>query len=291
MKESIIIRRRVLTPLAVEEIKELIKLEGIKGRSHISKRLCEIWDWRQSNGTYKEIACREILRKLSEKGYIEIPERLRKSGIKPGYKNRINKPEGIDTREIECKIKEIGEIKIDLVETSEQREYYKGIVGTYHYLGYRPSIGENVRYLIYVEGRILSCIGFSASAWRVSCRDKYLEIEEKTREEKLRKIAGNDRFLILPWVKVTNLASTILSRVLRRIEKDWEKKYQNKIEIIETFVEKERFKGTCYKASNWRYLGETVGRGRNDRKNEKNQPIKEVYIYELKKDKRKRTNA
>jgi hypothetical protein len=212
MKESIIIRRRVLTPLAIDEIQELIKLEGSKGRSHISKRLCEIWDWRQSNGTYKEIACREILRKLSEKGYIEIPERLRKSGIKAGYKNRINKPEGLDTLEIECIIKDIGEVKIDLVETSEQREYYKGLVGTYHYLGYRPSIGENVRYLIYGDGRILSCIGFSASAWRVSCRDKYLEIEEKTREEKLRKIAGNDRFLILPWVKVTNLASTILSR-------------------------------------------------------------------------------
>lgn len=288
MKENIIIRRRVLTPTDIEKIRELIKSEGNRGRTHISKRLCEIWDWRQSNGSYKEIACRELLRRLSEKGYIELPERIRAVGLKSGYKNRIRKPEGIDTQEMECSRKEIREIKIELVETAEQREHYKGLVGTYHYLGYRQSIGENLRYLIYGDDRILGCIGFSASAWRVGCRDRYIGIEDITREEKLRKIIGNDRFLILPWVKVKNLASTILSRVTHRIVKDWEKKYCNKIEIVETFVEKERFKGTCYKASNWKYLGQTVGRGRNDRKNEKKLAIKDVYIYELEKEHRKR---
>jgi hypothetical protein len=197
-------------------------------------------------------------------------------------------PSGIDTGEIECSISEIREIRLEMVETKEQREYYKGLIGTYHYLGYRQGMGEHIRYLIYGDGRILGCIGFSSSAWRVECRDRYIGIEENTREEKLGKIVGNDRFLILPWVRVKNLASTILSRVLRQLGEAWEKKYCNKIEIVETFVEKERFKGTCYRASNWQYLGQTVGRGRNDRKNEKKLPIKDVYIYELEKEHRKK---
>lgn len=291
MKEDIKIRRRILTSKDIEEIQELIKSEGIKGRTHISRRLCEIWNWRQSNGSYKEIACRAILGRLSEKGYIELPARIGKGGRKPGYKNKITKPSVIETEKIECSIRDMGEIQIEIVETKAQRETYKGLVGTYHYLGYRQSIGENLRYLIYGEGRILGCIGFSTSAWRVECRDKYLGIEDKTREERLVRIVGNDRFLILPWVRVKNLASTILSRVLRQLGEAWEKRYNNKIEIVETFVEKERFAGTCYKASNWKYVGETVGRGRNDRKKEKRLPIKEVYIYELGKESRKRRYA
>lgn len=290
MKEEIkiIIRRRTITSEDIEIIKGLIKSEGIRGRSYISKRLCEIWNWRQNNGSYKEIACRELLRRLAEKGYIELPERIGKGGRKPGYKNRIIIPTGIDTREIACRISEIHEIKLEMVETKEQREYYKGLVGTYHYLGYRQGMGEHIRYLVFGDGRILGCIGFSSSAWRVECRDRYIGIEDKTREDKLRSIVGNDRFLILPWVRVKNLASTILSRVLVQLGEAWEKKYRNKIETVETFVEKDRFKGTCYKASNWQYIGETVGRGRNDRKNEKKLPIKEVYIYELARSARKK---
>lgn len=281
MEKEIKIRSRIITFSDIETIKEIIEREGKRGRTYISKILCEKWEWRQSNGRYREIACRDILRKLSEKGYIELPERKRKIARRAGYKNKIQEELEIDSRILECNIREIKEIEIKEVRSKTQGEEYKSIVGRYHYLGYRQSIGESIRYLIYGDGRILGCIGFSSSAWRVECRDRYLGIEDKTREEKIRRIKCNDRFLILPCVRIKNLASYILSRVMSRIGRDWEEKYSNKIEIVETYVDSEKFRGICYKASNWKYVGETVGRGRNDRKKEKKLSKKGVYLYEL----------
>ena len=280
MKEEIIIRRRSVTCEDLKLIKDLIVHEGIKGRTHISRRLCRIWDWRQPNGLYKEIACRELLRRLEQRGLITLPPRLRTSR-RAGYKNKTDIVYNIDTSLLDCRLSDFRCITIELVRDMPRAQLYKGLIGKYHYLGYRQGTGEHLKYLVYGDGRVLSCIGFSSAAWRVSCRDQFIGWVDEIREKNLFKIVNNNRFLILPWVRVFNLASYILAHLRVRLPGDWVRVYNHSVVLGETFVERGRFLGTCYRADNWIYLGETSGRGRNDRYSRNKVPIKDVYVHPL----------
>ncbi len=250
----------MVTEADISLIAHLIKTEGDKGRSHISRRLCRIWDWRQSNGHYKEIACRELLRRLENRGLIKLPPMLN-SARKPGYKNKIYIPSNIDTTPLITSILSIRPIEIKLIKSKSDEKLYNGLIGVYHYLGYKQANGEQLKYLIYGKGRLLGCIGYGVAAWKVACRDQYIGWSSRMREDNLFKIVNNNRFLILPWIKVHNLASYILSITRKCLKTDWQKKYCHSIVLLETFVERDRFLGTCYQADNWHYLGKTTGRG------------------------------
>jgi hypothetical protein len=155
------------------------------------------------------------------------------------------------------------------------------LVNRYHYLGYKALSGAQLRYLIRSEGRVLGCIGWSAAAWKTAPRDLFIGWTQAQREHNLEKVINNARYLILPWVKVPSLASKALAMAAKRLPEDWQTRYGYRPVLLETFVEKERFRGTCYKAANWIHVGETKGRGRYDQKNEASQPIKMIWLYPL----------
>jgi hypothetical protein len=142
---------------------------------------------------------------------------------------------------------------------------YNGLIGAYHYLGYGQGPGEQLKYVIALENRPLGAIGFSAAAWRVACRGRFMAWNDHARQKNLHLLVNNHRFLILPWIKIANLASWILAQVPRRLRQDWQTLYAHDIVLVETLVEKKRFHGACYRAANWIGVGETIGRGRNAR--------------------------
>jgi len=287
MQKEIRIRGRVITPEQLELIRHLLATEGHRGRTHLSQRLCQLWGWRQPNGAYREIACREMLRRLQQHGLITLPPPLRATR-KPGYHNRTTLPPTLETTPVQGVVHDFPALTMALVSRTVDEKLYNGLIGAYHYLGYGQGTGEQLKYMIALSNRPLAAIGFSAAAWCVACRDRFIGWDDQARRNNLPLVVNNHRFLILPWVNITNLASWILAHVTRRLRHDWQTVYAHDIVLIETFVEKKRFHGTCYRAANWVYVGETVGRGRNDRTSTNWLPIKQVYLFPLAPDFRQR---
>jgi len=280
MEKQLIIRKRVITEKEIDLVKELILKYGDKGRSFISSRLCEIWDWRQANGRYKEITCRELLRKLESLDLIKLPPML-KAARRIGYKNTAKYPK-LNELVLSCTLKPLkSQINIKQVRGGKAENEFNGIIEKHHYLGYHQGAGEQLKYLIYLNERIIACIGFGCSAYKVSCRDNYIGWNEAQKAENLNKVVNNSRFLILPWVHIPHLASYILGAIAKRICEDWESHYAHSIVLLETFVDTERYKGICYKAAGWSCLGETAGRGRNDRYNKKGKSVKLMFVKQL----------
>lgn len=280
MGETITLHNRVFNSKDIDFIRQLISSDGDRGRTYISKKLCELWDWRQPNGQLRDITCREILRQLEAKGLIKLPPMLG-AARRPGYKNKTHLPLKLNKTAIECSLSQLGSLTIEMVRGSSKEPLYNGLIGALHYLGYNQGSGEQLKYLISGQGRLLGCIGFGGSAFRVAPRDTFIGWDDKRRVENLSKVVNNNRFLILPWVRVKNLASYVLGWVSRHLREDWQRYYQREIVLLETFVEKERFLGTCYQAANWLYLGQTQGRGRNDRDNRYSVTVKDIYVYPL----------
>ncbi len=272
----------------INQIRNLIQDNPDWGRAKLSIELCKIWNWRYANGNPKDISCRDLLRKLDKKKIITIPPRLRASGRKTG--SIINIPEvKHSTESINVKIKSILPIEIKIADKGEENALFNHLLNKYHYLGYDRTVGENIKYLVYGNAKQpLACLLFGSAAWSCAVRDSYIGWKAQQRKGHLNYLTNNTRFLIVPWCTIPHLASHILGAISRRINNDWEKKYGHSLAALETFVEKDRFKGTCYKATNWRYLGETTGRSRNDRYNNLRVPIKDVYIYPLEKKFRER---
>ncbi|MGH7602324.1 MAG: Druantia anti-phage system protein DruA [bacterium] len=273
-------RGKIIRPDDLALIRQLLTTDGDKGRTHLSQQLCRIWDFRQTNGTYREIACRDLLRQLERRGLITLPSPLR-STRKPGYRNRTFLSQPLDVTTLEGRVDHFSALKIELVSRTASEKFYNGLIGAYHYLGYGQGTGEQLKYVIALETRPLGAIGFAAAAWRVACRDRFIGWDDQARRKNLPLVVNNHRFLILPWIQIPNLASWILAHVTRRLRDDWRAVYAHDIVLVETCVEKKRFHGTCYRAANWIDVGETVGRGRNDRTSTNWLPIKQVYLYPL----------
>ena len=271
-----------ITQTEIALIEKLIVDNPSWGRQKISIELCEIWGWCYQDGRPKEISCRDLLRRLDAKGLIKLPAKLRSGGLKPGSKNHIQLTLH-DTTEISGIIQEILPIRIEVVkERTAQGQEFKSLIHQYHYLGFDMTIGENLKYMIYSrQGQLLACLLFGSSAWACAPRDQHIGWNSAARRNNLIYTTNNTRFLILPWVKIPHLASHILGCISRRIARDWQEKYGHPVYFLETFVEQGRFKGTCYKAANWIYAGETTGRSRNDRYNTLDVPIKNIYLYPL----------
>ena len=281
MEKEIRIRGRIITNVDLELIRHLLRTEGHLGRTHLSQTLCRLWDFRQANGAYREIACRDLLRQLEQRGLIVLPALLKKPSRQPGYRNHTFLPQTFDPVPLQGRFDHFAVPTIELVSRTPKEKFYNGLIGAHHYLGYGQGTGEQLKYLIFLEARPLAALGFSAAAWRVACRDQFIGWDDPARQKNLPLVVNNHRFLILPWVKITNLASWILAHVTRRLRQDWRTVYAHDLALVETFVEKNRFHGTCYRAANWFAIGETVGRGRNDRHNNNFLPIKQVYLYPL----------
>jgi hypothetical protein len=287
VQDTVTILKRQIRSKDIDLIKELIKAHGHRGRTAISKQLCQIWDWRTANGQYRDILCRDLLRRLEKRGLIELPPPLN-TFRKPGYTNKVKKIDPYKGPPISCSVGDFNRIEFFMVRGTPEERLYNRLIHSFHYLGYHQGSGEQLKYIIKGDGDVLSCIGFAGAAYKVSVRDQYIGWDRKEREENLGMIVNNNRFLILPWIQVRNLASFILGAIARGIAEDWQSYYRHEIVMLETFVERDRFRGSCYKAANWRYLGHTKGRGRNDRYSTNDLPLKDVYIYPLVKNFRER---
>jgi len=280
-----IFRGREFTHSEIKIIKQVIKNNQGKSRRHISKKICEVINWRQLNGKLKDTACREVLRRMNEVGIIDLP-RLR---LNPPQKSRRPKDrwKGIfkERKEpIEGSLSNLGQIRLEMVTSSTEKRFWNYLIDKYHYLGYRRVIGSQVKYLIYSQGELLGCIGFADAVLKLNLRDKWIGWSIEERERNLYLIINNVRFLILPWVRVRNLASKILSLVSKQVPEDWNSYYGYRPVLLETFVDVSRFSGTSYKASNWKNLGRTLGKGRCGMKYFIHNRPKDIYVYPLCKD-------
>ena len=283
-KETIIIQGRETTPEDISIVKRMISNNPKWSRWRLSVELSKEWNWYTAKGQLKDMACRSFLLKLDQLGYIKLPARKRKAPVR--MKGNAIQPVLHDISPINHKLKDILPIEvIPLFLNTDYQVLFDFFLNKYHYLSYRGSVGENIKYLIFdCFHRPLACVLFGSSAWKVECRDRFIGWDKEIRKRNINLITNNMRFLILPWVSVKYLASHLLGDISRRIMNDWQKKYAHPVYLLETFVERDRFKGSCYKASNWIFVGETKGRSRNDRYSKLKVPVKDVYLFPLSKD-------
>ena len=269
---------KIVTPDELKFIKQLIANNPNASRRQISKLICEAWDWRQANGHLKDMVCRGLLLQLERSGYLKLPP------VKFRPNNPLanrSKPAKIDIDK--TPIYDYDQIEIKQVRRTSDEKLYDGLISEYHYLGYVYPIGEYLKYIFFTNGRPIGCICFSSAVRHLKCRDQFIGWSKAQRESNLHLIGYNTRFLILPWVSIYCLASQLLSRILKVVSEDWQSYFNHPIYFIETFVDTEGFRGTCYKASNWIYLGQTTGRGENGKAFRVNRSIKAVWGYPLSK--------
>lgn len=278
---------KTATTQEVEFIKKLIAENLHDSRWKLSRKLCVAWNWVQPNGHLRDMVCRGFMLRLEEAGYIKLPPRKRIPNNPLAQRTRPWKIE-IEQVPLGGSLKEIQPIDIRQVRRTPAEKLYNSLIDQYHYLGYCHPVGEHLKYIIYAEERPIGCFAFSSSPRHIGCRDRFIGWSKEVRQKNLHLIAYNTRFLILPWVKVRFLASHLLSRIVQVAAADWESVYNHRIYFIDTFIDKDRFKGTSYRAANWIYLGETTGRGKNDQTNKPNRSIKGVWGYPLARDFRKR---
>jgi len=281
MEEKRIIQGREITPDDIEFIKQLLADYPTWNRSRLSQELCEIWHWHRPDGQLKDMACRTLLLKLERAGHITLPPRQRPA--RKEFRMRSQVIISHQTEEIHTDLNDLIPLQIFPVSPrSKKYALFNCLLSQYHSLGHRTTVGENMKYLVQdCRGRPVACVLFGSAAWKTAPRDIFIGWTPQARERNLIQITNNTRFLILPWVKVPHLASHILSRISRRVHTDWLTKYCHPIYLLETFVDCSRFRGICYRAANWIYVGQTQGRTRNNRDHVGHVPVKDVYVYPL----------
>lgn len=281
MNESLMVQGRKLDPEDILQIRRLIADNPDWSRRRLSEVLCSEWDWRNGSGRLKDMATRTLLVKLDARGLIQLPARRRVPSNRMATRHAQRRlwdstPITGTLRDLEPLT--LREISID----GAARILFTAALAEFHYLGYRGTVGENLQYTVTdKDGRLLACLLFGSAAWKCKSRDGFIGWNPEQRQRNLHLITNNTRFLILPFVRVPHLASWVLGRVLRRLSADWQSKYGHPILLVETFVERERFAGTSYKAANWIRIGSTTGRSRQDRHRILQVPVKDVYVYPL----------
>lgn len=284
MQAIVTYRGRCATADDVSFIRNLIETHQEDSRRALSIRLCHAWNWIQPNGRPRDMVCRGLLLSLHRAGHIVLPPaRVRCAGRRAVVGVRTICVD-VDRTPVVSTVKQLKPLEILSVRRTEHEQLHDGLIAQHHYLGYTQPVGEHLKYVVFRGGRPIACCTFSSSPRHIGCRDQFIGWDASTRRANINLMAYNTRFLILPWVDVKCLASHVLSGIADRICADWEALYHHGIYFIETFVDTERFAGTCYKAANWKYLGLTTGRGKDDLTHKVNRSIKAVWGYPLRTD-------
>jgi len=291
MRTDSIIQGRRLSAQDLVEIRTLRTEHPFWHRTRLSRELCERWGWRNEAGQLKDMACRSLLLTLQERGWIELPARQRPSVN--GLRNRRPVVVAHDASPWHSSLDALRPLRVERVTPgSPPGRLFQCLLQRYHYLGQRNCVGENLKYLVSdPHGRPLACLLFGSAAWQCRPRDAWIGWSALARLRALRLLTNNTRFLILPWVRVPHLASHLWRVILRRLSGDWQEKYGHPLHLVETFVERDRFSGTCYRAAGWIPVGRTTGRGRNAPGLSPQGPIKEVFLKPLGADFRQRLGA
>lgn len=268
-------RGRVIDSGDIHSIRELIAAHPGVSRRKLSEKLCEAWNWRQTNGALRDMVCRGLLLMLERSGHIELPAvRLRPNN--PLSRRVRPAPALIDRTPIEVPLSELRPVELAQVRRTADEGLFNSLMEEHHYLGYEQPVGEHLKYLAIAQGRPVACLAWSSAPRHLGSRDRYIGWNVEARKRNIHLLAYNTRFLILPWVRVPHLASHILGRMAAALSRDWEQMYGHPVYFAETFIDPGRFRGTCYRAANWQLLGLTTGRGKNDHTFKPNRPIKEV---------------
>lgn len=277
--EPLIIRNRKITASDIKFIQAVVHQHWDKGRTHISRILCQEWNWVQPSGRLKDMACRELLLTLHRKNLLDYPP----PKIVLQNKRKVVKKIEVDTTPISCNISELEPIQVKMVRHTDLEPLYDSLIEQYHYLGYVQIVGNHLKYMAFSGDIPVACIGWGSAAWAVESREQFIGWTRPVKNRNLHFVMNNTRYLVLPWVVVKCLASKVLALNIKRISSDWLKIYNYPLYMLETFVEQGRFKGTCYKASNWIRVGETKGTSKKGHKHLKHGKIKDVYLYPLNK--------
>ena len=264
----------------IARIRQTVQEQPELSRAALSRLVCQWLSWRQPTGKWREMSCRVALRKLAQRKLIALPA---PRNARPERK-AIEQSELLrDCEKIECELKELGPIELVAVRgrQSEGSRLWKEMVACHHYAGYQPLVGAQMRYLIRCRRGWVGALGFSAAARHVAARDRFIGWSVRARRVHREEVVANSRFLLLPWVKVRNLASNVLALCVNRLAADWQRSYGYRPLLVESYVDRRRFRGTCYRAANWINVGRTAGRGRQDRECRPQRSVKDIYLYPL----------
>ena len=287
MQGTLSYRHRVITDDDVVFIRRLIAEHPGASRRVLSRKLCEAWNWVQANGSPRDMVCRGLMLMLHREGLIELPP-VRFVPRNPLAQRSQVALVTVDEAPLLMSLAELGEIVLRQVRRTPEEGLFNSLVQQHHYLGYAQPVGEHLKYLAYARGRPIACVAWSSAPRHLGSRDRHIGWSARARLANIGLLAYNTRFLILPWVKVPHLASHLLGRVARRLSGDWQHLYGHPILFLETFVDPQRFRGTCYRAANWVHLGVTTGRGKDAPSHQANRSIKNVLGLPLVKDFRQR---
>lgn len=282
-------RGREINADQVALIRQVIDNAPQASRRALSLRICEAWGWAQPNGAPCDALCRGLLLQLHRAGHVQLPA-ARWKGKQP-RRHAVVAHIDFEPTPLDAPLSQIGPIQIRQVRRTPEEALVKTLVAQFHYLGYVHPVGEHIKYLVTAHDQPIACMCWSSAARHLGPRDAHIGWSKEARKANIRFVAYQSRFLILPWVKVPHLASHLLGAVARRLSDDWQRVYAHPIWFTETFVDPTRFRGTCYRASNWTLLGITTGRGKADSTNRPNRPLKQVLGYPLVKDFRQRLCA
>lgn len=271
---------RSFTTDELQGIRQLIADNPAATRARLSRLVCEQLTWRRDNGRLKDMSCRVAMLRMQDDGLLQLPPPQNGNNNGKPYLRRTHQAEPQTPLEA-ASPRKLGELRLQLVTDRQHSHLYNEYLERYHYIGYQPLPGAQLRYFIRVDDRIIALLGFGAAAWKTQPRDRFIGWSPKQRESRLHLLVNNARFLILPWIRCKNLASRILGMAARQLADDWQHRYGYRPVLMETFVERPRFHGTCYHAANWIYLGETKGRGKLDVRKQALLPKKAIWVYPL----------
>jgi hypothetical protein len=278
---------RFLGEAEIAQVRGLIAGHPQWHRRRISEELVRLWEWRNPAGQFKDMAARTLLLKLEGRGWITLPPRRRPPVNRMARRSPVEADLFCEQASEEVclalvELQPLGIEEISLERQAGKQAEFSRLLERHHYLGHRGTVGENMQYLVSdAQGNALACVLFGAAAWQCKARDAAIGWDATTRARGLSYVTNNTRFLILPWVRVPHLASHVLGRITRRLSSDWQQKYGHPIHLLETFVDTSRFAGTCYRAANWRMVGETTGRTRQNKTMIPQASPKAVWLYPL----------
>jgi len=280
MEAILTYRKRSVSKQDIITINEIIVAYPEKSRRFISQEVCRTWDWRQPNGVLKDMVCRSLLLVLESEGFIKLPP---KKCTPPNPLANRKKPARIDVDKtpVQNPLEDLLPITLKSVRRTHFEKIFNGLVSEYHYLGYTQPVGEHFKYVAFSNDRPIACLAWGSAPWYIGARDRFIGWPKEIREKNLHLIANNLRFLILPWIQVPCLASYLLALNRKCLSKDWQRLYHHPIYLLETFVDKQRYLGTCYKADNWINVGQTTGQGKLSKTKQQTLSKKAVFVYPL----------
>jgi len=287
MEALLTYRGKQITAEDAAFIRQLIAKNPGASRWVLSRKLCQAWGWRQCNGALRDMVCRGLMLALDRAGHIQLPDR-RRTPLNPLVERKKPAPQVIDSHPLQGPLAQILPLEIHQVRRTPLETLCNSLIHQYHYLGYVQPVGEHLKYLVLFQQQPVACLIFSSAPRHIGCRDRFIGWTPQVRRQNIHLLAYQSRFLILPWVQVAYLASHLLGHLAKRLAADWQRLYHHPVYFLETFVDPERFRGTCYRAANWIYLGQTTGRGKDDHTYRPNRSLKAVFGYPLCRDFRRR---